>query len=165
MEKEFSIEGCITMKEVSHDLFNDTFITFVELNKWFFGGGTTEIKEGYEYKIYGAINVEDELSYDQFYSKLITFFNSKNWAFNGEILEIIDGYYINEDGTRGKHIFEGTGYTIEESKSNKVVNIVIALGTVIMLSGFGLKIWNKKKEGEKLKRAEFISVMKMIEKR
>lgn len=46
------------------------------------------------------------MSCDEFIDIFIEFVESKNWLFCGGINEIIDGYYINEDGTRGKHVLD-----------------------------------------------------------
>lgn len=105
LEKEFGIEAKITTtEELSDDIFWDKVIGFIELNKWYFGGGINEIKDGKEFEINGAISVEDELTYDQFYTKFTTFFESVGWAYTCEVVEFIDGYYINQDGTRGSHV-------------------------------------------------------------
>ena len=48
MIKEIEIQGCVTVpKEVSMDDFIDKFITFIEENKWSFGGGYRTIIDGY----------------------------------------------------------------------------------------------------------------------
>lgn len=48
MEKEFEINGCISISEdISYDLFYDKFIEFIESNNWSFGGGINEIIDGY----------------------------------------------------------------------------------------------------------------------
>ncbi|WMM26095.1 hypothetical protein RBU61_05305 [Tissierella sp. MB52-C2] len=59
-----------------------------------------------EFEIAGAVSVPEELSYDEFWHTFINFIESNNWSFGGGINEIIDGYYINEDGTKGKHVFD-----------------------------------------------------------
>lgn len=48
MIKEIEIQGCVTVpEEVSMDDFVDKFITFIEENKWSFGGGCRTIIDGY----------------------------------------------------------------------------------------------------------------------
>ena len=46
--KEIEINGCIEVPmNVSEDEFLDEFIAFLEERKWFFGGGTRTIIDGY----------------------------------------------------------------------------------------------------------------------
>lgn len=60
-----------------------------------------------EFEIAGCISgVADDMSCDEFTDIFIEFIESKNWLFGGGINEIIDGYYINEDGTKGKHVLD-----------------------------------------------------------
>lgn len=60
-----------------------------------------------EFEIEGCISgVPDDMSCDDFIDIFIEFVESKNWLFGGGINEIIDGYYINEDGTKGKHVLD-----------------------------------------------------------
>ncbi|MDZ4910515.1 DUF469 family protein [Clostridium perfringens] len=48
MEKEFEIQGCVTVPDkVSQEEFFDKFIDFIESNNWSFGGGINEIIDGY----------------------------------------------------------------------------------------------------------------------
>lgn len=48
MRKEFEIKGCVEVSpEVTEDEFWREFIGFVESNGWSFGGGITEIQDGY----------------------------------------------------------------------------------------------------------------------
>lgn len=47
-EKEFEINGCISVPEdLSYDDFWYKFIDFIEANNWYFGGGITEIIDGF----------------------------------------------------------------------------------------------------------------------
>lgn len=60
-----------------------------------------------EFEIIGCVSyVPDDMSCDEFLDIIIGFVESKNWGFSGKINEIIDGYYINEDGTKGKHVLD-----------------------------------------------------------
>lgn len=59
-----------------------------------------------EFEIAGAVSVPEEISYDEFWNKFISFIESNNWLFGGGINEIIDGYYINDDGTKGRHVLD-----------------------------------------------------------
>lgn len=44
--KEIKIEGCIDVpKGLSVEEFTDKFISFLERNGWYFGGGIEEYKE------------------------------------------------------------------------------------------------------------------------
>ena len=62
---------------------------------------------GKEFEIAGCISsVPDDMSCDEFIDIFIDFVESRNWLFGGGINEIIDGYYINEDGTKGKHVLD-----------------------------------------------------------
>ena len=48
MEKEFEINGCISVTpDVTEDEFWDAFIGFIESKGWYFGGGVAEIQDGY----------------------------------------------------------------------------------------------------------------------
>lgn len=48
MTKEIEIQGCVSVpEEVSMDDFIDNFITFIEENRWSFGGGYRTIIDGY----------------------------------------------------------------------------------------------------------------------
>ncbi len=48
MEKEFEIQGCVSVpSNVSEEEFCDKFIGFIEANGWYFGGGISEIIDGY----------------------------------------------------------------------------------------------------------------------
>lgn len=48
MSKEFEIRGCIAVPpEVTADEFWDAFIDFVESKGWTFGGGISEIQDGF----------------------------------------------------------------------------------------------------------------------
>ncbi len=47
MRKEIEIQGCIEIPpEVSQDKVIDSFITFIEANGWYFGGGFRTIVDG-----------------------------------------------------------------------------------------------------------------------
>ncbi len=59
-----------------------------------------------EFEIQGAVSVPEELSYDEFWNKFINFIESNNWSFGGGINEIRDGYYINDDGTKVRHVLD-----------------------------------------------------------
>lgn len=59
-----------------------------------------------EFEIQGCVEVPIELSEDEFFNKFIHFIESNSWFFGGGINEIVDGFYINEDGTRGKHVLD-----------------------------------------------------------
>lgn len=60
-----------------------------------------------EFEINGCVSVPENITEDEFWTKFIEFIEANKWSFGGGIKEIIDGYYINEDGTRGKHVLEG----------------------------------------------------------
>ena len=45
-------------------------------------------------------------SWDDFIDKFLAFIEENNWSFGGGYRTIIDGYYMNEDGTRGKHVLD-----------------------------------------------------------
>lgn len=48
MRKEFEINGCIEVQpEITEDEFWSIFIDFVESKGWSFGGGISEIHDGY----------------------------------------------------------------------------------------------------------------------
>lgn len=48
MRKEFEINGCIEVQEeVTDEEFWHIFIEFVESRGWYFGGGISEIQDGY----------------------------------------------------------------------------------------------------------------------
>ncbi len=48
MRKEFEIKGCIEVQpDVSQDEFADEFLSFLESKGWYFGGGISEIQDGY----------------------------------------------------------------------------------------------------------------------
>ena len=48
MEKEFEISGCVSVPpEVTDDEFMDAFIDFIESKGWLFGGGISEIQDGF----------------------------------------------------------------------------------------------------------------------
>ena len=50
--------------------------------------------------------VPEEVSGDDFIDKFLAFIEENNWSFGGGYRTIIDGYYMNEDGTRGKHVLD-----------------------------------------------------------
>lgn len=48
MRKEFEIHGCIEIPpEMTEEEFWNRFIRFVEKNGWSFGGGISEIRDGW----------------------------------------------------------------------------------------------------------------------
>ena len=48
MRKEFEIHGCIEVPpEMTEEEFWNRFIRFVEENGWSFGGGISEIRDGW----------------------------------------------------------------------------------------------------------------------
>lgn len=48
MRKEFEIQGCIEAPiEITEEEFVDRFISFIESNNWWFGGGIREIIDGF----------------------------------------------------------------------------------------------------------------------
>ena len=48
MRKEIEINGCVEIPcEISVDAFTDAFIEWIESKGWRFGGGFTEIVDGY----------------------------------------------------------------------------------------------------------------------
>lgn len=48
MRKEFEIQGCIEVpSEITEEEFVDKFISFIESNNWWFGGGIKEIIDGF----------------------------------------------------------------------------------------------------------------------
>ncbi len=48
MRKEFEINGCIEVPpDVSQDEFMNEFLHFIESKGWYFGGGISEIQDGY----------------------------------------------------------------------------------------------------------------------
>ncbi|AEE91069.1 conserved protein of unknown function [Tepidanaerobacter acetatoxydans Re1] len=48
MRKEFEIQGCIEVPiEITEEEFVDRFISFIESNNWWFGGGIREIIDGF----------------------------------------------------------------------------------------------------------------------
>ncbi len=59
-----------------------------------------------EIEIVGCITVPDDISQDEVYDKFIDFIEANGWYFGGGFRTIVDGYYINDDGTRGKHVFD-----------------------------------------------------------
>lgn len=104
MEQVFELIGnMISSTDISEDTFYDKFIEFVELNKWYFGGGTNYIEELKSLEIDGCISADEKISRDFFMKQMSAFIESEGWKFNGEVKEVIDGYYINKDGTKGKY--------------------------------------------------------------
>ena len=59
-----------------------------------------------EIEIQGCVTVPEEVSGDDFIDKFLAFIEENNWSFGGGYRTIIDGYYMNEDGTRGKHVLD-----------------------------------------------------------
>lgn len=59
-----------------------------------------------EIEIQGCVTVPEEVSVDDFIDKFLAFIEENNWSFGGGYRTIIDGYYMNEDGTRGKHVLD-----------------------------------------------------------
>lgn len=59
-----------------------------------------------EIEIQGCVTVSEEVSGDDFIDKFLAFIEENNWSFGGGYRTIIDGYYMNEDGTRGKHVLD-----------------------------------------------------------
>jgi|GEM_PF-457329 len=107
MEKEFEIQGNIVLIEkMSIDRFHDVFIDFIESNNWFFGGGINENRVGAVFGIQGCVSVKEEVTREFFNVKLDVFLKTNSWSFEGEIDEIIDGYYINNDGSKGAHVWD-----------------------------------------------------------
>ena len=145
MEREYSVQAFISVsQEMSEDEFWDIFIIdFVEQNNWYFGGGLHERKARKEFEIDGCISVEDHITYEVFYNKLMAFIKSQNWHLSMKVDETIYGYYINEDGTKGKHVFEGSGYMVERggSKLKKIIFGIKALS--IILGAVWLLLLNK----------------------
>ena len=48
MRKEFEIQGAVEVpSEVTEEEFVDKFISFIESNNWWFGGGIREIIDGF----------------------------------------------------------------------------------------------------------------------
>lgn len=48
MRKEIEINGCVEIPtDMTIDEFTDDFIKFIESKGWYFGGGFTEIIDGY----------------------------------------------------------------------------------------------------------------------
>lgn len=48
LRKEFEIQGCVEVpSELSEEEFWNKFIGFIESNNWLFGGGITEIVDGF----------------------------------------------------------------------------------------------------------------------
>ena len=47
MAKEIEINGCVTVQnDLTHDEFLEKFINFIEINGWYFGGGTRAFVDG-----------------------------------------------------------------------------------------------------------------------
>lgn len=59
-----------------------------------------------EIEILGCIEVSSETTQDEVYDKFIDFIESNGWLFGGGFITIEDGYYINDDGTKGKHVLD-----------------------------------------------------------
>lgn len=107
MEKEFEIEGYILLsKGISEDIMTDKFIEFVESNNWLMGGGIHPLKTNKKYTISIGVIVQEETTNEYFHDKFNEFMTLTKWKFNGNIREINDGYYINQDGTKGKHVLD-----------------------------------------------------------
>lgn len=107
MEKEIDISGLIFPdRELKKDELLDTYIEFVESNQWYFGGGFTFLPDKNAYSIGGCITKDENISKEDIESKIRRFFKANNMKIECQFREIIDGYYINEDGTRGKHVLD-----------------------------------------------------------
>lgn len=59
-----------------------------------------------EIEIQGCIQIPENLTFDEFYDKFIDFVEENQWSFGGGMKQIIDGFYINDDGTKGKHVLD-----------------------------------------------------------
>ena len=105
MENEFEIQGyLIPDKELSEDKITDLFIEYIELNNWLFGGGIHPIGSNKKFTVAICVIVDESTSDEYFKQNFNNFLKSSKWEFHGKVLEINDGYYINQDGTRGKHV-------------------------------------------------------------
>lgn len=68
--------------------------------------GIGEYAMNKEFEIQGCVEVPMELSEDEFWHKFIDFIETNNWSFGGGINIIIDGFYINDYGSKGKHVLD-----------------------------------------------------------
>ena len=59
-----------------------------------------------EIEVNGCIEIPPEMTIDEFTDAFIELIDSKGWYFGGGFHEIIDGHYINQDGSKGKHIIK-----------------------------------------------------------
>lgn len=107
MEKEFSIQGYLILDtNISEDKITDIFIEYIESNNWLFGGSIYSIESNKKYTVTICVMVDESITDEYFKQNFNKFVQSSKWEFHGKILEINDGYYINQDGTRGKHVFD-----------------------------------------------------------
>lgn len=62
MRKEIEIKGCIEIPpEMTMDEFSEAFLELIESKGWYFGGGFTEIVDGYYVNSDGRKHVLDDL--------------------------------------------------------------------------------------------------------
>lgn len=107
MEKEIEIVGYVyPEKKLERDEFEDLIIAFVESHHFYFGGGFEYFSQNNSYLVRGCMTVNSEYSKSEVADLVINFAREHRWAHNLKFSEIIDGYYINEDGSKGKHVFE-----------------------------------------------------------
>lgn len=107
MEKEIEIIGYVyPEKQYEVDVFEDIFIKFIEDCKWSFGGGLEYLRQNNTYKIEGCIIVNNNDEKIEVEKQIKTFAKANNLSFDFKFSEIIDGYYMNEDGSRGRHVLD-----------------------------------------------------------
>ncbi len=122
LEKEIGIEGILYLpNQMTDDELTDSFIEFVESHHWDFGGGTRYFLDNHSCVFGGCIShyfeknfffinepisEDEEVDKDDVEAKVRQFFKENDITADIEFKLIIDGYYINEDGTRGKYVFD-----------------------------------------------------------
>ena len=56
MSHEIEMQGCLTIPDdVDYDKVTDMFLEFIESHGWIYGGGFTEIRDGYYVKPDGTL--------------------------------------------------------------------------------------------------------------
>ena len=88
-----------------------------------------------EIEIHGCIEIPPEISQNEVCDQFLNFVEANGWSFGGGVRTIADGFYLNDDGTKEKHVLKTNSGEITKMKKRL---FVIATLLIMLIVSFVL---------------------------